>query len=78
MNSPLESIRPPTGLHLLSPHILEASSLLKATLRSKEIELGDMKRELEASESDMHSLEEEVEVVLEGEVGWAEGVLMSS
>jgi hypothetical protein len=51
---------------------------LKATLRSKEIELGDMKRELEASESDMHSLEEEVEVVLEGEVGWAEGVLMSS
>ncbi|TEB24133.1 hypothetical protein FA13DRAFT_1714886 [Coprinellus micaceus] len=39
------------GWHLLSPHILEASGLLKATLRSKEIELGDMKRELEASES---------------------------
>ncbi|TEB23137.1 hypothetical protein FA13DRAFT_1455698 [Coprinellus micaceus] len=48
------------ALPLSSNHVLKARGSLKATLRSKEIELGDVKRELEALESDVCTLEEEV------------------
>ncbi|TEB24118.1 MAD-domain-containing protein [Coprinellus micaceus] len=85
-----ESMRALTELRLSNAQLLEESGSLRASLRSKEIELEDVKRELEENravveglESDVRSLEEEVgrerrrRRVVEGERGWVGGVLAS-
>ncbi|TEB23162.1 hypothetical protein FA13DRAFT_1640255 [Coprinellus micaceus] len=83
-----ESMRALTELRLSNAQLLEESGSLKASLRSKEIELEDVKRELdenravmEGLESDVRSLEEEVgrerrrRRVVEGERGWVGALL---